>query len=311
MTAIRGDTTAPARMIADLRAAHSDDDPARAAATLARWALRPLSGGRNNAVYAWDTPNNGAVCVKLFFQADRRRVEREWHGLQHVASLDCAPRPLWLDDHHAHPVMGMTLVPGSPLAAAEAGTALKAMAETTRAMQALPLLGVLGELERVDSISHHMLRLTDQWPAQLAASPADPLAPRMTTLLRRWHDSGDADLLASPAPRVFSRGDANLLNWLHDATDATAHVVDFEFSGYGDVAVDAADHIEHISAREFPDHLWTQVEDDLGVDHDNRSRFYAAQRAIALRWLAVLWKQRDRRREEFAAQHERVEALFS
>ncbi|WP_246835185.1 hypothetical protein [Micromonospora sp. MH33] len=28
-------------------------------------------------------------------------------------------------------------------------------------------------------------------------------------------------------------------------------------------------------------------------------------------WLAVLWKQRDRRREEFTVQHERVEMLYS
>lgn len=311
MTTIATDTTAPARMLADLRAAHADDNAARAVDTLARWSLRPLSGGRNNAVYAWDNPAGGPVCVKLFTKTDRRRVEREWHGLQHVASLNCAPQPLWLDEQHAQPAMGMTLVPGSPATTVDAGSALKALAEATRAMQAQPLLGVLGELERVDSITHYMLRLTAQWPAQLAAAGADPLTPRMQNLLRRWHDSGDADLLARPAPRVYSRGDANLLNWLHDTTGGATYVVDFEFSGHSDIAVDAADHIEHISARDVPDNLWNEVEADLGVDHDNRARFHAAQRTIALRWLAVLWRQRDRRREEFAAQHERVEALLS
>jgi hypothetical protein len=37
----------------------------------------------------------------------------------------------------------------------------------------------------------------------------------------------------------------------------------------------------------------------------------AAQRTIALRWLAVLWKQRDRRVAEFTTQHDRVRAFFS
>jgi hypothetical protein len=44
---------------------------------------------------------------------------------------------------------------------------------------------------------------------------------------------------------------------------------------------------------------------------DDRRRFDAAQRTIALRWLAVLWKQRDRRVAEFTTQHDRVRAFFS
>lgn len=100
----------------------------------------------------------------------------------------------------------------------------------------------------------------------------------MLALLHRWENSGDAELLAQPATRVYFRGDVNLLNWLHDGD--TTQVVDFEFSGFSDVAVDAADHIEHISARAIPDDLWTDAEAVLGVTADNRARFDAAQRTI-------------------------------
>lgn len=53
-----------------------------------------------------------------------------------------------------------------------------------------------------------------------------------------------------------------------------------------------------------------EVEADLGVDYHNRARFHAAQRTAALRWLAVLWKQRDRRRGEFTTQRDRTQALL-
>jgi thiamine kinase-like enzyme len=113
--------------------------------------------------------------------------------------------------------------------------------------------------------------------------------------------------LALPARPVFSRGDANLLNWLHDHD--TARCVDFEFSGRSDVAFDAADQIEHISSRAIPDHTWHELEPHLGVDHHNRSRFNAARRTCALRWLAVLWKQCHQRAEEFTVQLDRVHQL--
>ncbi|MGH3857078.1 MAG: hypothetical protein ACRDR6_27065, partial [Pseudonocardiaceae bacterium] len=52
-----------------------------------------------------------------------------------------------------------------------------------------------------------------------------------------------------------------------------------------------------------------ELEASLGVDHHNRQRFEAAQRTCALRWLAVLWKQRHRREQEFTAQLDRVRQL--
>jgi hypothetical protein len=300
--------TAPAELLTALRAARTGDAETMQN-TLQAWSVRPLTGGRNNDVFAWAAPD-GEICIKLYKKTDRRRVEREWHGLSHVAGLGSAPAPLWLDEYADQPALGMTLVPGTPiLDGADPAAALKSLAEVTRAMQAVPLTEPLASLERVDSIGHYIARLTDVWPGQLADATNDPQTADMLALLRRWQESGDAETLSRPATAVYSRGDANLLNWHHDG-DRT-YVVDFEFSRHSDVAVDAADHIEHISARDVPDDIWNGAESDLGIDHSNRRRFDAAQRTIALRWLAVLWKQRDRRVAEFTTQHDRVRAFFS
>ena len=307
MTTLTGrlERKVPIELITRLRAARAAADTALAA-TLHQPGLRPLDGGRNNDVFAC---SGEQICIKLYKRTDRQGVHREWHGLRHTASLGCAPEPLWLDDHADQPALGMSLLPGTPvLDALDPATAITSLAKVTRAMQDLPLTGPLAHIERVDSIGHYVARLTDVWPGQLANAADDPLTADMLALLRRWADSGDPELLAKPVRRVFSRGDANLLNWLHDGEHT--FVVDFEFSGYSDIAVDAADHIEHISARAIPDHLWTSSETDLGITPANRPRFHAAQRTIALRWLAVLWKQRTKRVEEFTAQLERVRVLL-
>lgn len=305
-------SAAPAELLADLRAARSGADD-QLQAVLDTWGLRPLSGGRNNHVYAWAGPD-GDICIKIYRKNDgRRRSEREWHALSAIArhgTRHYAPTPLWLDDQDDQPALGMSLVPGTPITdLADISGTLKALAEATRAMQTIPLAEPLASLDRIDSAAHYMIRLTDVWPQQLADHPDDPQTPTMRALLSQWERSGDADILARPAPAVFSRGDSNLLNWHHAADQIFC--VDFEFAGRSDVAVDAADHTEHISARDFPDDVWRTLEADLGVDHNNRARFEAAQRTIALRWLAALWKQRDRRVEEFTTQLQRVQNLFN
>lgn len=299
---------APTALLADLRRSRTTSSPGRTQ-ILEAWGLRPLSGGRNNEVYAWSGPEV-PICIKVYQLDERRRAHREWHALSLLAQhgADYAPTPLWIDDAAEQPIIGMTLLPGDPLLNAEdMPGALKALAETTRALQNIPLSRPLAEWERIDSAAHYITRLKQTWPAQLAEHASDPRTGEMLTLLHRWEDSGDAKTLVLSAPDVFSRGDANLLNWLHDGD--TVRCVDFEFSGHSDIAFDAADQIEHISSRAIPDHTWHELEPTLGVDHHTRPRFEAAQRTCALRWLAVLWKQRHQRPEEFTLQLDRVRQL--
>jgi hypothetical protein len=263
---------------------------------------------------AWDDPNLGPCCVKIYRHLDhRRQAEREWAALTLLAEhhVDHVPRPLWLDRDGPQPALGMTLLDGTPLLdSADLSEALRGMATTTRRIQAIPLTGLLADLERVDPISHCLHRITTLWPGQLDQLADDPLTAQMRHLLGSWEATGDRQVLAESQPAVLSRGDANLLNWLH--VDGASRCVDFEFSGHGTRVFDAADRIEHISARVVPDPLWYDLLPDLGIltSADHR-RFLAAQRTCALRWLAVLWRQRHQRSDEFEVQCNRVKLLQS
>lgn len=299
---------APTALLTELRRSRTADG-VQHQQTLDAWGLHPLTGGRNNHVYSWAGPDT-PICIKIYKLDERRRAQREWRALTLLArhGADYAPTPLWIDEASDPPAIGMSLLAGRPVLDVEDITvALKALAETTRAMQGIPLSEPLARWDRIDSVEHYITRLADLWPRQLAEHPTDPHTNDMHTLLRRWQDSGDAQTLACPARYVFSRGDSNLLNWLHDGD--TVRCVDFEFSGRSDVAFDAADQIEHISSRAIPDDTWHELEANLGVYHHNRHRFQAARRTCALRWLAVLWKQRYRREQEFTVQLDRVRQL--
>ncbi|MFF4205622.1 phosphotransferase family protein [Streptomyces sp. NPDC001668] len=307
-------TTCPAppiALLAELRDARTGSED-RLTEALEHHGLRPLTGGFQNHVYAWDDPRHGPICLKLYAKGNqRRRVDREWAALTLLAKHDVSdvPRPLWLDTSDSVPAIGMTLLKGTPLLeSTDREAALTSLAPTTHRLQRVPLTGLLAELERIDSGAHYMKRLTASWPQLLACHEDDPLTAAMRTLLTAWHDAGDAELLnKNTAPPVFSRGDSNLLNWLHHG--ATSPCVDFEYSGYSTAFFDAADLIEHISARDIPDATWMALLPDLGITPANRHLFLAAQRTCALRWLAVLWKQRHARAPEFETQHARVRLL--
>ncbi|WP_095212683.1 aminoglycoside phosphotransferase family protein [Frankia sp. AvcI1] len=306
-------STTPPPLADDLRRCLAVDGPERVEG-LHRLGLRPLAGGRNNHVFAWRDPRGDEVCVKAYRVDDRQRAEREWQALllldEHA--VPNVPRPLWRDQHEARPVVAMTMLPGTcipdladPLARV---AALAGLAATLRPIHDVPWETGFERLPRVDSAAHYVARLTEVWPGQLDAQPDDPLTRDLRRLLKAWRDSGDAETLARPAARIFSRGDGNLVNWLWDGE--VSRCVDFEFCGWSDLAFDAADLVEHISARAVDDRVWSDVVTALGVAGQLMPRFRAAQRTCALRWLAVLWKQRERRAEEFSVQLDRVRGLL-
>lgn len=272
---------------------------------------QPLSGGRNNAVYQWESPD-GPVCVKIYQVDDRRRAEREWLSLTFLSGhqASSAPAPLWADPHHEQPAIGMTFLPGRPFPeTSERLEPLRALAAVQRQYTALPLHGELATLERIDSASHYIHRITSIWAPVIKSHPRDALTRDLLQILSRWEGSSDTTVLAEPARRIFSRGDSNLLNWLWDRS--SIRVVDYEFAGHSDLAFDCADLTEHISSRQarIDDQAWAEIASLAGLGDGDQRRFEAAQRTCALRWLAVLWKQRDNRPEEFTSQFDRVRSL--
>ena len=114
----------------------------------------------------------------------------------------------------------MTFLPGRPFPeTGDRREPLRALAAVQRQYAELPLARELGTLERIDSASHYIRRITNIWAPAVSSHPRDALTRDLLQILSQWEDSGDAAVLAEPARRVFSRGDSNVLNWLWDGTE--------------------------------------------------------------------------------------------
>ncbi|MEC3974906.1 aminoglycoside phosphotransferase family protein [Amycolatopsis sp. H20-H5] len=300
----------PAALLAELRIFHRRG-PNMLGDDLPGLRLRRLTGGRKNRVFAWDGPD-GEVCLKLYRADNRDRAAREYQALVHLAEsgITAAPQPLWHDPDPELPAVAMTMLPGRALPdLGEPASALRGVAGVLSELRTVQV-GPFTNTPRIGSAKDVVQRLMDTWSGQLDDHADDPHTYDMQLLLDAWSAHGDAEILLEPAPRIFSRGDSNLLNWLWDGTDA--RVVDWEFAGYSDTAYDAAELVEHLSARAIDDAWWISLLPDLGINDENRCRrFLAAQRTVALRWLSVLWKRRDDRADEFDAQHARVRDLMT
>jgi aminoglycoside phosphotransferase (APT) family kinase protein len=295
-------------LVTRIRGAH-EIGPAAVASAVRDLGLEPMDGARNNHVYRQLNADGPPRCVKIYKVDDRRRLEREWNALTLLAGhgVTRVPRPLWCADHPHLPIMCMSLLPGAPVAdLVDPAPALAALPDLVRQIHQVPL-SVFRQMERIDSATHYVNRIMRVWPEQLLRHAQDDLTREMRDLLRWWRGTDDADLTCEWAPRVLSRGDSNLLNWLWDGH--RIGVVDFEFSGYADRVFDAADLIEHISARPIDDAAWEPLLADLDLTSRERRRYLAARRTCAMRWLAVLWKHRKDRPDDFARQRERVHAL--
>ena len=104
------ETAVPTDLLDELRTVYRHD-PNLLDGDLPDLRLRPLTGGRNNRVYAWDSPE-GEVCLKLYRTDKRDRADCEYQALTHVAAhgVTAAPRALWHDPDPELPAVAMTLV---------------------------------------------------------------------------------------------------------------------------------------------------------------------------------------------------------
>lgn len=304
--------TIPDDLLAQLRALHRAR-PEALDADLPELGLTRLTGGRNNRVYRWSS-SRGLACLKLYRTDKRDRARCEWTALRHLGEhgITAAGAAFWHDPHPELPAVGLRFVPGLPITKLDTPSkALPAMVTALRQIRQVPL-GPFATLGRLDSASDFVRRITRTWPEQLRQHPDDALTRDMTALVTAWHERGDAAVLAEPAPLGFSHGDGNLDNWLwHDFISAI-YVLDWEFAGHSDAAYDAAELIEHPSARAIDDDLWLALLPELGVDDaQSRRRFAAARRTVALRWLAVRWKRRHDHVSAFDRQWRRTRTLLT
>ena len=197
-----------------------------------------------------------------------------------------APLP-YLLDRAAPPLVAMELLPGRPLGARLDSRRLAALAEVhatlhriTPTITRLPLEPVVGRPPALLARASAMLD-----PGGAMRPQAGPLRREAARLWRRWSTEPDLDRLLAPAPSVFGRGDPNLANSLWDGTRVA--IVDLEYAGWTDRAVDLADLVEHARARGTPDDDWASLVAGFALDRRERARHLAARRLFAFFWLAL------------------------
>ncbi|ONI71186.1 hypothetical protein ALI144C_52715 [Actinosynnema sp. ALI-1.44] len=222
--------TIPHDLLTELRLLHREQ-PDALGADLPAYGLIQLTGGRNNRVYRWSSPR-GPVCLKLYRTDKRDRARCEWTALRHLADhgVTATSTALWHDPHPELPAVGLRFVPGRLTTALDMpSTALPAMVTVLGQIRQAPL-GPFASLGRLDSATDFIRRITTTWPEQLSQCADESLSRDMIALSGAWHDRGDANVLAEPAPCVFSCGDGNLDNWhWHDVISAI-YALDWEFA---------------------------------------------------------------------------------
>ncbi|MEU4604927.1 aminoglycoside phosphotransferase family protein [Kribbella sp. NPDC023972] len=209
----------------------------------------------------------GSVLTKRYVSWPRDEPGREWAALELISrhTSDLAPKPL----HRVTfpPSIAMTVVPGIPLSGSLDGRRLDALGDALRELWSIPPEG----LPAIDM------------PA-LVAGVRGGLAvlrdvPGVIGSAARASLDTAYELIDVREP-VVAHGDPNLENYLWDGT--RIRIVDFEDAGRGDLAIELANMVEHLSGRGTD---WTGLADRIAVDPD---RFHAARCLWAAFWLTLV-----------------------
>ena len=274
--------------------------------------VRRVTGGANNALYCVEAGGQWYAC-KLCVADERRRAAREYGALRllQASGLDIAPQPLWLDESCAilsYPAVVYRWLPGAPLRPPL----------TTRQLAAL-----IASIQRLHTIrpgDFEHVELSDGWFHWFDFAPyldelhgfvaeygpwlvdTDLEGRDLYDRLARLVD-GCAAFVATTAanpgresvPLCLCRVDPNLANAVWSG-DGCLRWVDWEYSGWGDPALDLADLRWHAALSSFSaaQHAWLRNSYRRPVsDDDFAARLMVWDRLLATRWafliLRLLW----------------------
>jgi len=212
----------------------------------------------------------GEVLTKHYSSWSRDEPGREWAALtllaQHAPGL--APTPL-VDGAAPRPWVSMTVLPGQPLSGALTGAQLDALGDALTTLWSvdphdLPPIDTLALVNRTQS-------------ALVTLRGGTGVIADAATAAAVWLDGFAGFELRDP---VVAHGDPNLTNYLWDGT--RIRIVDFEDAGRGDLCLELANLVEHLSGRETD---WSPVVRRFAVDPD---RFHTARCLWAAFWLTLI-----------------------
>lgn len=251
--------------------------------------VQRVTGGYNNALYRVEVGGERYAC-KLCIADERRRAAREYGALRllRAVGLDIAPQPVGLDESCTvapYPTIIYRWIPGEPLDASLTERQLAALLGSFHDMHTLRAddfqEGVL-----CDAFYHwfdaepYLAELDDfldrygPWLATTGSDGRD-LRDRLARLL-----NGCAECFAGAAveigrgcfPLRLVRVDPNLANTVW-GEDGRLRWVDWEYSGWGDPAMDLAELRWHAALSEFSkaQHVWLRdnycrPDDDPGFE---------------------------------------------
>lgn len=274
--------------------------------------VRRVTGVANNALYCVEADGQTYAC-KLCVVDERRRAAREHSALRLLqgAGLDIAPEPLWLDESCAilpYPAVVYRWLPGEPLGPSLTTQQLGALLDSIQCMHALQPEDFEG-FELSDSSFHwfDFARYLDELHGFLAEYgawlvAADPEGPDLRDRLARLVD-GCTEFVTTTAanpsrervPLGLCRADLGLANAVWSG-DGRLRWVDWEYSGWGDPALDLSDLRWHAALDKLGEaqHAWLRNSYRRPAGDDGfEARLVVWDRLIATRWafliLRLLW----------------------
>ncbi len=233
-----------------------------------------VTGGFNNALYRVEAAGQRYAC-KLCVADECHRAAREYAALclLHEAGLDIAPQPLWLDDSCTivpFPTVAYRWLPGEPLSPSPTVQQLASLLNSFQRLHTLQP-GDFEDYHLPDAWAHrfdfevYLVELhyfLAKYGSWLAAT--DPDGQNLYDRLAKLVD-GCAETVRTTTvnpgremvPLRLCRVDPNLANTVWGGDDRLRWV-DWEYSGWGDPALDLAELRWHAASVEMSEaqHVW-------------------------------------------------------
>jgi thiamine kinase-like enzyme len=273
-----------------------------------------VTGGFNNALYRIEADGQCYAC-KLCVADECRRAAREYGALRllHAAGLDIAPQPLWLDESCTvvpFPAVAYCWLSGEPLNSSPTAQQLAALLDSFQRLHNLQP-GDFEDHDVADAWAHwfdfevYLAELRDflaehgPWLAATAPEGRD-LRDRLVRLVDSCAEAvmtSAVDPGRESVPLCLCRVDPNLANTVW-SEDGRLRWVDWEYSGWGDPALDLADLRWHAALAELSEaqHAWLRdnYRQPTG-DHSFEERLVVWDRLLATHWpfliLQWLWTE--------------------
>lgn len=251
------------------------------------------------------------MVVKRFRSWSLDQHRREWSALTLLAEYapGLAPAPVRADLAGEPPSVVMSRLDGSPLSAPMTAGRLGALAESlATAQRAIPPEVLRGLPFRLV----HPRDALGQLRAGCGRRPpvgADPLVVEAFGEVTGWVARPRLEeVFGAELPPVFGLGDGNLANYLWDGS--RVRLVDFEYSGRGDLAYELAEAVEHVSAWVEDAIDATALLSYFELTAAESARLIECRRLLALFWFLRLLAEDPARPRMLVRQAGRLLALL-